>query len=40
MLAGEGEPIVGPPKEIVFLVVDEGRISPALPPALNLEVVE
>src|SRR5215210_4955708 len=40
VLAGEGQPTVGPPEQVLLLIVHEGGISPALPPALHLEIVE
>src|SRR5918994_7001122 len=40
VLAGESEATVGPPEQILLLVVNEGGIAPALPATLHLEVVE
>jgi hypothetical protein len=40
VLAGEGEPAVGPPQESLFFVVNESGLSPSLLSALHLEVVE
>jgi hypothetical protein len=40
VLAGEGEAAVGPPEQVMLLVVDEGGISPSLRPAFHLEVVQ
>jgi hypothetical protein len=39
VLAGEGEAAVGPPEEVLLLVIHEGRVAPALLAALNLEIV-
>jgi hypothetical protein len=40
VLAGEGKPPIGPPEEVLLLLVHEGGNSPALLAALHLEVVE
>jgi hypothetical protein len=40
VLAGEGEAAVGPPEEVLLLLVDEGGIALALLSALHLEAVE
>jgi hypothetical protein len=40
MFPREGKLPVSPPEQVPLLVVDKGRISPILPAALHLEVVQ